>query len=289
MKDTKAAAFYNWMYVVVGSVLTALAYNLFFIPNNIAPGGLSGLAQEINALFGFNIGTTILVLNAPLFLLGWRLRGSLFMMRTLVSTLLLSLLIDYLKLPQEVYNIFKGDMILSTVYGGILMGTGVGLTIKGNATTGGTDLAAIIVNHWFPHLDVAWVLFGVDFAVVAGAAVVFRSPVLALYALAAVFIGARIVDFIQTGARSGKVFFIISKKSDIITQRILLTLDRGVTVLNGRGAFSGDEKEVLFCLVAPTQITAMKRLIAEEDQDAFVVVTDAKEVLGEGFMPHWKQ
>lgn len=288
MKDTKATAILNWIYVLVGSVLTALAYNLFFIPNQIAPGGLSGLAQEINALFGFNIGATIIVMNVPLFILGWKLRGGLFMVRTLVSTLLLSLLIDYLKLPAEVYHWFEGDLLLSTVYGGILMGTGVGLTIKGNATTGGTDLIAIIGNHWFPHLDVAWVLFFVDFAVVAGAAVVFKSPILALYALAAVFIGAKIVDFIQTGARSGKVFFIISKKSDVITKRILLTLDRGVTILNGRGAWSGVEKEVLFCLVAPTQITAMKRLIAEEDQEAFVVLADAKEVLGEGFMPHRK-
>jgi uncharacterized membrane-anchored protein YitT (DUF2179 family) len=167
------------------------------------------------------------------------------------------------------------------------MGAGVGLTIRGNATTGGTDLVAIIGNHWFHNLDVAWVLFGVDFVVVAAAAIIFE-PKMALYALAAVFIGAKIVDFIQTGARSGKVFFIISKKSEIITKRILLTLDRGVTILNGRGAYSGTEKDVLFCLVAPTQITAMKRLVAEEDPEAFVVLSDAKEVLGEGFMPHRK-
>jgi uncharacterized membrane-anchored protein YitT (DUF2179 family) len=131
------------------------------------------------------------------------------------------------------------------------------------------------------------VLFGVDFTVVALAAVIFE-PMKALYALAAVFIGSRIVDFIQTGARSAKVFYIISKKSDAIIERILHNLDRGVTILHGRGAYSGKDKEVLFCLVAPQQITAMKKLIAEEDQEAFVVVSDAKEVLGEGFMPHKK-
>lgn len=285
MKATKAAELINWMLVLIGSALTALAYKLFFIPNDIAPGGLSGLAQEINALFGFSIGATIAALNIPLFIIGWKLKGGMFMVRTLVSTLLLSFLIDYLQLPQVAYDLFKNDLLLSTVYGGIIMGAGVGLTIKGNATTGGTDLIAIIGNHWFPHLDVAWVLFGVDFIVVAGAAVIF-GPKMALYALAAVFIGAKIVDFIQTGARSGKVFYIISKKSEIITKRILLSLDRGVTILHGRGAYSGTEKEVLFCLVAPPQITVMKRLIAEEDPDAFVVVSDAKEVLGEGFMPH---
>lgn len=287
MKDTKDSALVNWMLVLTGSALTALAYNLFFIPNSIAPGGLSGLATEINALLHFHIGATIAVLNVPLFIIGWKMRGGMFMVRTLVSTLLLSFLIDYMKLPQAVYDMFKGDLLLSTVYGGILMGAGVGLTIKGNATTGGTDLMAIIGNQWFPHIDVAWVLFGVDFVVVAGAAVIFE-PKMALYALAAVFIGSKIVDFIQTGARSGKVFYIISKKSEIITKRILLSLDRGVTILHGRGAYSGAEKEVLFCLVAPPQITVMKRLIAEEDPDAFVVVTDAKEVLGEGFMPHKK-
>jgi uncharacterized membrane-anchored protein YitT (DUF2179 family) len=110
----------------------------------------------------------------------------------------------------------------------------------------------------------------------------------ALYALVAVFIGARIVDFIQTGARSAKVFYIISKRSNVIADHILRKLDRGVTILYGRGAYSGREEEVLFCLVTPQQITPMKRLIAEEDPEAFVVVSDAKEVLGEGFMPHKK-
>ena len=286
MKKNTKEIITNWALVLAGSVLTALAYKLFFIPNDIAPGGLSGLAQEINELFGFNIGATIIALNIPLFIIGWRIRGGLFMVRTLVSTLLLSLLIDYLP-PIDVTGILTGDMLLTTLYGGLLMGVGVGLTIRGNATTGGTDLVAIIGNHWFPSIDIAWVLFGVDFVVVAAAAVIFE-PMKALYALVAVFIGARIVDFMQTGARSAKVFYIISKKSEIITKRILISLDRGVTILHGRGAYSGTEKDVLFCLVAPSQITTMKRLIVEEDPEAFVVVTDAKEVLGEGFMPHRK-
>jgi len=286
-QSKKAAEIYNWIFVLVGSALTALAYNLFFIPNNIAPGGISGLATELHKLFGFHIGLTIIVINIPLFIIGWKIRGGMFMVRTLVSTLLLSALIDYLRLPQAVYDMFRGDLLLTTVYGGIIMGAGVGLTIRGNATTGGTDLVAIIGNHWFPSIDVAWILFGVDFLVIALAAVVFE-PKMALYALAAAFIGARIVDFMQTGVRRAKVFYIISEKSVVITQRILLSLDRGVTILHGRGAYSGKEKDVLFCLVAPQQITAMKKLIAQEDPDAFVVVSDAKEVLGEGFMPHKK-
>ena len=286
-QSKKAAEIYNWIFVLAGSTLTALAYNLFFIPNNIAPGGISGLATELHKLFGFHIGLTIIVINIPLFIIGWKIRGGMFMVRTLVSTLLLSALIDYLRLPQAVYDMFRGDLLLTTVYGGIIMGAGVGLTIRGNATTGGTDLVAIIGNHWFPSIDVAWILFGVDFLVIALAAVVFE-PKMALYALAAAFIGARIVDFMQTGVRRAKVFYIISEKSVVITQRILLSLDRGVTILHGRGAYSGKEKDVLFCLVAPQQITAMKKLIAQEDPDAFVVVSDAKEVLGEGFMPHKK-
>jgi uncharacterized membrane-anchored protein YitT (DUF2179 family) len=285
MKDTKAAAFYNWMYVIVGSVLTALAYNLFFIPNNIAPGGISGLATELHALIHVPVGATIAVINIPLFLIGWKIRGHVFMLRTLAATLLLSLLIDIVHFPDSIYKIFADDILLATVYGGIMMGAGVGLTIRGNATSGGTDLIAIIGNHYMPSVDIAWVLFGVDFLVVAAAAVIFE-PKAALYALAAVFIGSRIVDFIQTGARSAKVLYIISKKSEIITKRILLSLNRGVTILQGRGAFSGKDHDVLFCIVAPAQITPMKKLISEEDPDAFVVVSDVKEVLGEGFAPH---
>ncbi len=288
MRESVKTRLYEWLLIIVGSVLTALAFNLFFIPNDIAPGGLSGLATLVHALIPqLSVGLVIILLNIPLFLAGWRIRGHVFMVRTLAATLLLSLLIDYLRLPQWVYALFKDDILLATVYGSILMGAGVGLTIRGNATTGGTDLAGVIINHYWPSLNVAWAMFAVDALVVIGAAFVFE-PKAALYALAAVFIGAKIVDFILIGARSAKLFFVISRNAEIITKRILLSLDRGVTVLNGRGAFSGEPKDVLFCIVAPAQIMAMKKLIAEEDAEAFVVVSDVKEVLGEGFMPHVK-
>ena len=285
MKESWKARAYEWALVIVGSVLVALAYNLFFIPNDIAPGGLSGLATELHAIFGFPVGVTIAVINIPLFLLGWRLRGHVFMVRTLFPTLLLSLLIDILRFPDWMYQIFRDDVLLATVYGGILSGVGVGLTIRGNATSGGSDLIAIIGNHWFPHVKVAWILFAVDCMVVVAAAFIFE-PKLALYALAAVFIGAKLVDFIQIGTRSAKAFYIISKRSDVITQRIFEALERGVTILQGKGAYSGADKDVLLCIVAPAQIVPMKKLISEEDPEAFVVVSDVKEVLGEGFSPH---
>lgn len=288
MRETLKTKLYEWFLIVAGSIITALAFNLFFIPNHIAPGGLSGLATEMNALIpNITVGTWILLLNVPLFLGGWRVRGHIFMARTLVATLLLSLLIDYIRLPQWMYMMFQDDILLATVYGSLLMGAGVGITIRGNATTGGTDLAGVIINHYWPGINIAWAMFAVDALVVAGAAFIFE-PKAALYALAAVFIGAKIADFILTGARSAKLFFVISHNSEIITKRILLSLDRGVTILNGRGAYSGAQKDVLFCIVAPPQIMAMKKLIAEEDPKAFVVVTDVKEVLGEGFMPHVK-
>ncbi len=287
MKETWKNRAYEWALVIVGSVLTALAYNLFFIPNDIAPGGISGLATELHAIFGVPVGMTIFVINLPLFLLGWRLRGHVFMLRTLFATFLLSVLIDIVKFPAWLYQIFSDDVLLATVYGGILMGAGVGFTIRGNATSGGSDLIAIIGNHWFPQMKVAWILFAVDFLVVAAAAFIFE-PKEALYALAAVFIGAKIVDFIQIGARSAKAFYIISRKSEVITKRILQSLDRGVTILQGKGAYSGAERDVLLCIVAPTQIMPMKRLIGDEDPEAFVIVSDVKEVLGEGFSPHMR-
>ncbi len=287
MKETWKNRAYEWLLVIVGSVLTALAYNLFFVPNDIAPGGISGLATELHAIFDVPVGMTIFIINVPLFLLGWRLRGHVFMFRTLFATFLLSLLIDIVKFPAWLYQIFNDDVLLATVYGGILMGAGVGLTIRGNATSGGSDLIAIIGNHWFPQMKVAWILFAVDFLVVAAAAFIFE-PKEALYALAAVFIGAKIVDFIQIGARSAKAFYIISRKSEVITKRILQSLDRGVTILQGKGAYSGAERDVLLCIVAPTQIMPMKRLIGDEDPEAFVIVSDVKEVLGEGFSPHMR-
>ncbi|MDD3244326.1 MAG: YitT family protein [Eubacteriales bacterium] len=272
----------GWLLTVVGSIMLAFAFNVFFIPNEIAPGGLSGLAQLVNAVTGFPVGVTIAVLNVPLLIAGWRVRGRVFILRTLLSVLLLSVFIDWIPMPAALTGLFREEMLLSTIFGSVISGLGMGMVIVGNSSTGGTDLVAIIIHKHVPAVRVAWLLMAVDALVVVGAAVVFDIHK-ALYALICVFITARCIDFVETGVKSCKAFYIISNHFEEISRRLNHEMDRGVTILNGKGAYSGQEKNVLFCVVDRQQIQPVKNLVKSVDPNAFVVVSDVKEALGEGF------
>ncbi|MGI5878841.1 MAG: YitT family protein [Christensenellales bacterium] len=272
----------DWAQIVCGSFLIAVAFDLFFIPNRIAPGGLSGVATLIHVGTGWPVGLIMACLNVPIFLIAARMRGATFLMRSLAGMLMLSLLIDMLPIPGAIESVMGGDVLLATVYGGLLMGAGVGLVLRGNATTGGTDMIAQIINWLLPHIRVAWVLFAVDLCVVVAAGIVF-NPKLALYALVALFLSARATEFVQYGLNPAKACFIISEHSDEIARRILSELERGVTALYSRGMYSGTDRKTLLCIVSRIEIPRLKRLVESEDPQAFVVVSEANEVLGEGF------
>jgi len=267
----------EYLLIILGSLLTALSFNFFFIPNQIAPGGLSGIATVLYHIFGFPVGITTLVLNVPLFIAGIRQLGGHFGIRTLLATILLSVFIDIIKVPA-----LTSDSLLASIYGGFLMGLGLGIIFRMNATTGGTDLFAKIIHKYFPSISVAWVLFAVDFVVVLAASVLL-GPSRGLYAIVALALGAKIIDLVQEGLNTAKAFFIISDGAEAISQRIIEEMERGVTMLEGRGAYTGNEKNVILCVVRRTQITQLKGLINEIDPAAFVLVADVREVMGEGF------
>jgi len=271
-----------WIYTALGSAMLAWAFNLFFVPNEIAPGGVSGLAQLVNALSGLPIGALNMAFNIPLLIVGWRVRGRAFILRTLFSVVIVSAFIDWMPMPAALAQLFKNEMLLSTVFGSVLGGLGLGLVIIGNASTGGTDLIAVVINKYIPGVSVAWLLLLVDALVVIGAAVVFDLHK-ALYALICVFVMSRCIDFVETGVNRCKAFYIISDKYGQIADRLTGEMERGVTMLHGRGAYSGTEKNVLFCVVARQQIQPVKNLVKQVDPHAFVVVYDVKEALGEGF------
>lgn len=274
---TKRKTINEYLLIVLGCLLTALSFNFFFIPNQIAPGGLSGIATVLYYLFRFPVGVTTLVLNIPLFILGIRQLGGHFGIRTLLATVLLSLFIDLIKVPA-----LTDDSLLATIYGGFLMGLGLGIIFRMNATTGGTDLFAKIIHRHFPSISVAWVLFAVDFLVVLAAAI-FLGPSRGLYAIVALALSAKVIDLVQEGLNTAKAFFIISDHSEAISQRIIEEMDRGVTMLDGSGAYTGNPKSVILCVVRRTQITEVKSLINDVDPAAFVLVADVREVMGEGF------
>jgi uncharacterized membrane-anchored protein YitT (DUF2179 family) len=265
----------EYLLIVLGCLLTALSFNLFFIPNQIAPGGLSGIATVLYYLFRFPVGITTLVLNIPLFISGIRQLGGHFGIRTLLATILLSVFIDLVKVPA-----LTDDSLLAAIYGGFLMGLGLGIIFRMNATTGGTDLFAKIIHRHFPSISVAWVLFAVDFLVVLAAAI-FLGPSRGLYAIVSLALSARVIDLVQEGLNTAKAFFIISDHSEAISQRIIEEMDRGVTILAGTGAYTGNPKSVILCVVSRTQITQVKGLINEVDPAAFVLVADVREVMGD--------
>jgi uncharacterized membrane-anchored protein YitT (DUF2179 family) len=284
-----------YLWIVLGSFITAVSINVFLVPNKIAPGGVTGLATVIYYLSGmrFPVGVTMLVLNIPLIIAGLKLIGRKFIFRTLFGTILLSLIIDltepvlenfidiFLLSPEN--NGAYPDVFLYSVFGGVLMGVGLGLVFRSGATTGGTDLAARLVNKFIPAFSMGQVLLFIDACVVVVAAVTFRSFRLAMYALVALFIASRLIDTILEGVSFAKALYIVSGKSEEIAARILKELDRGVTALKGKGMYTGSDRQVLFCIVHRRQIAELKSIVRSTDENAFVILSDVREVLGEGF------
>jgi len=269
-----------WQYggITVGSLITALGLVLFLIPNKIAAGGVSGLATVIYYLTAWPVGLTMLVINIPLFILGLRELGVKFGVKTLYGTITLSVFTDFLT---PVLGAPTSDPLLATVYGGLLTGIGLGVVFRSGGTTGGTDLGAQLLRKWFKVSSGQWLLV-IDAFVITTAGIVFTVE-LALYALLALFLTSRAVDFVQEGVSYNKAVLIISDRYQVIGQKILTELDRGATGLQGRGLYTGTDKEVLLCVVSRTEITKLKNLVLAEDEDAFVIVADVHEALGEGF------
>ncbi|MDK2991101.1 MAG: hypothetical protein PWP48_334 [Clostridiales bacterium] len=269
--------FYDYLGIILGTLIVALSFNLFFVPNKIAPGGVGGIATVLYYLFKFPVGTTMLILNIPLFLAGVKVHGAGFGFKTLIATVLLSFFIDAIKLQPLTHN-----EILAAVYGGIIMGIGLGIVFRSDATTGGTDLAAKIVHKFMPYITMGWLLFMIDTAVVTFAGAVF-GPEQALYAIIALFISSYVIDLIQEGLGSAKAFIVVSDKADEISKVILHDIDRGVTLLEGRGAYTQRKKDVILCVVSRTEVIRLKEIITAIDNKAFLIITDAREVHGEGF------
>jgi len=285
----------DYFLIISGCLLTALAINVFMVPYRIAPGGVTGLATVIYYLSGsrFPVGTIMLILNIPLFVSGMRFIGKKFAARTLFSTILLSLAIDASQPLTDMFvNKYLGsfddvskssNLLLYCIFGGAIMGAGLGMVFRAGATTGGTDLAARIVNHFIPYVSIGKILMAIDAAVVIFASVSFDSFLLGMYAIVTIFIASKVIDALLEGVDFAKALFIISDKPEEISARLLKDLDRGVTSIEGEGKYTGTPKEVLICVLARTQVPQAKAIVKQIDPKAFVFMTDVREVLGEGF------
>lgn len=278
MRSNKKQFLIDMIGITAGSAITALALAAFLIPNKIAAGGVSGLATVIYYIFGFPVGITMLVLNVPIFIAGVKFIGFSFGARTIYGMIILSLFVDIF---QQFVPALTQDILLATIYGGIVGGLGLGLVFNSKGTTGGTDMIARLINH-FTGYSVGQSLLIADGFVVTMAGIFFNLEV-ALYAALTIFISSKTIDVLQEGIGFSKAAFIISKNPDRIRQGIIDGLDRGVTVLKGYGGYTGDEKDVLLCIISRSELVKLKRLVHQIDSKAFVIITTVHEVLGEGF------
>ncbi|MDR3240294.1 MAG: YitT family protein [Clostridiales bacterium] len=283
MKITKRTVL-DYGLIIAGTTLIAFGINYFYAPNDLITGGVTGLAIII-ANYAEKIGVKIplwltnLAFKTPLFLLGVKTMGRQFLIRTVFSTLYLSLALYYTAfIPPPV----EPDLILASVFGGVISGAGMALVLKAAATTGGSDMAAMIIHRKFRHVSISRLLFIVDGAVIAIGLLAF-GPVKTMYAIIAVYITSKVIDGILEGLSFAKAAFIISDASEAIAGVLMAQLERGVTSLNGQGMYTKAAKNVLLCVVSGKETPKLKEMVHAIDENAFVIVADVREVLGEGF------
>lgn len=281
IKKVGGAALDGLMFVL-GSALFAVSVNVFSAPNNIAPGGLTGIATLVHYLTQAPIGTTILLLNIPIFIWGFIEKGRHFIIKTAVATVISSLAID---LSAPYLPAYRNDLMLASVFGGVLAGIGLGLIFMRGGTTGGTDMIANILSLHIRHLSMGKLVLLADMVVVLASIFVFRTYESPMYALITIFITSKLIDSVLYGVDSGtgKMMFIVSRQSKEIADVIMDEISRGVTLLKSRGGYSGIEGEVLLCAVRRQEVYRVHDIAYSIDPDAFIMVGDAGEISGEGF------
>lgn len=270
----------DWSRILAGLMLGAMAYQLFLIPNEIAPGGFTGVGQILNTLFGWNVGFVALVLNVPLFALSMRSMGWRFGIRSLLASFAFSMLIDYLP-----FGALTHDKMLAAIFGGVVAGVGFGLIMLGDATTGGSDMLGMLIHRKIKVIKVSSLVFSVDALVIVAAGIVYDVQE-ALLALVSTYIMARVLDRVLEGPNMAKAYFIISRKADEIAGAVMKDMGRGVTSLAGRGMYTGEDRSVLLCVINRRETLRLRTLVSGIDPCAFMIATDVREALGEGFQPH---
>ena len=283
MKPKSKAFNLVWSYfmITLASAIYAVGFNWFYVPNDIAFGGITGVGQIINAILPWApIGTVVIILNIPLFILGWRLLGGHLLLSSLYAMAVSSVFID---IVNSIWTFEPMDSMLACVFGGVLMGASLGMVFQQGATTGGTDLIARLLKLKITWLPMGKLLIATDMVVIVASAIAFGSVYSALYGVVALYIAGIVMDRMLYGLDSAKVAYIISDRFKEIADTLVNDLDRDVTILQGQGAYSGAEKKVLMCAFKQRQIVSIKKMVKELDPSAFIIVCDAHEVLGDGF------
>ncbi|MFR2766708.1 MAG: YitT family protein [Clostridium sp.] len=271
----------DYILILIGASIMGFAIKNIYDPIGLVTGGASGVAIILKKQFGVPLWLTNTAINIPLFAAAAKLKGWSFIKRTLLATVTLS--VSLYVIPEMPF--LMDDLFLTALFGGLITGAGAGIVFACQATTGGTDMLAAIIRRWLPHYTLVQILQVLDAAIVLIGAGIF-GVTYALYALIAIYAVYKVSDGIIEGMKYSKVAYIISDKSEEIAAAILKELERGVTALDARGMYSGNRKNVLFCVVSRKEIAQLKELVVGHDAQAFVIVSDAREVLGEGFIEY---
>lgn len=267
---------------VAGSSIYATSVSLFTAPNKIAPGGITGISTMLSYLFGTPIGTMVFLLNLPIFIWAIIDLGYKMVVKTIVATLFCSVAIDVFG---AILPAYKGDPMLAAIFGGVLEGIGLSLIFMRGGTTGGTDLVARLLGKRRPHISMGKFMLVIDAIIVAMSAAVYKNIESPLYALIVIFVATKIIDTILYGTNigTGKMLFIISECNQEIAQNILTKMQRGVTIMKSKGAYSGKDSEVLLCAVRRYEVYKIQDMVRSIDKNAFIIIGDAGEISGEGF------
>ncbi|MBQ7725809.1 MAG: YitT family protein [Clostridia bacterium] len=270
----------DFVFYFVGGAAYASAVVMFVSANRLSPGGVTGVATLLHYLFGIPTGVMVLTLNIPLLLLGFWRFGGIFVVKTALATAILSVLLD---LAEIVLPALSVDDVLASVFGGVLMGTGLSLILLRGATTGGVDIVAKLVNRRFPSVTVGRMILLSDGLVVLLAALAYRNVQSALYSIVALYVSSRMTDLFLYGSERGKIIFIITEHCEEMRQSITSLVKRGVTLIDVTGGYTGTRRKMLMCTVRRHEVSSVFKLAVKLDRNAFIVVGEAGEIVGEGF------
>lgn len=270
----------NLLLILLGSFIYSVGFIYILMPNSIPTGGVGGISMIINRFTNFPVGTLIIIINIPLFLLAWKKLGFKFMLSSVVGTLVSSVFIDLISLfPHALTH----DPFLTCIFGGIIYGLGLGIIYRSGATSGGSDIVAKLMRVRYPFINFGTAMLILDVFIIGLYAVIFDKTESAMYALITMFISSKTIDLVLYGADIAKLCIIVSDHGDEIRDFIFEKLDRGVTFLQGSGGYSDQSKKVVMCVIRPRQIVELRASINDVAPDAFIIITDSREVFGNGF------
>lgn len=269
----------DYLLIIIGSLLYALGISLFLDPNNLAPGGMTGIAVILNRLSYLDVGTLYFLLNIPVIVLGLVKFGFRFIFKTAFSIAFTSLFTNYLAR----YATFTDDLLMASVAGGILLAAGMGMIFRAGGTTGGTDIIVKVLRQKYRHLKTGSLILYLDLVIVAASGFVFQDLRVALYALLTVFINGKAIDYVLYGHDDAKLIYIITNQSHEIADAILNDLSIGCTFLSGKGAWTGEEKEVIMTVAHNRTSPMIEEIVKQLDPQAFLIISSASEIYGEGY------